>query len=115
MKVYVAGPMTGIANFNYPAFHAASAGLREQGHEVFSPAERDMERDGKDWGAEQTDGDLQAAKAKGFNRRKALGDDLAWICAEADAIAMLPGWEKSSGARAEKSAAEALGLDVILL
>jgi hypothetical protein len=115
MKVYLAGPMRGIPHFNYPAFHAAAAKLRTEGWEVFSPAERDIERDGKDWGAEGASGDLAEISAKGFDLRVALGDDLAWICAEADAVAMLPGWENSKGATAERATAIALGLQVIEL
>lgn len=115
VKIYLAGPMSGYPNFNFPAFHAAAAQLREQGHFVFNPAERDVERDGKDWGNEVASGDLAEAKAKGFDRRVALGDDLAFICAEADGLALLPGWEKSSGACAEHAAAFALGLEIIKL
>jgi hypothetical protein len=115
MKIYLAGPMRSIKNFNYPAFHAAAAKLRSDGHTVFSPAERDIERDGVDWGKTQADGNLQAAMSKGFSLRQALGDDLAWICAEADAVALLPGWENSKGTNAERATAIALGLEVIEL
>lgn len=116
MKIYVAGPMRGIPEFNFPAFNTAAAILRGKGHEVFNPAERDNERHGKDIsigniaGCEET-----AAKEHGFSLREALADDTDWICRHADAIALLPGWENSKGAKAELALSEALGHRVIYL
>lgn len=92
-KIYLAGPMRNIPEFNFPAFNAAAAKLRAEGHEVYNPAE---EEPGKSY-------------------REYLAADLAWICAEAEAIALLPGWEGSSGARAEFVTAHALGLKFICL
>lgn len=116
MRVYVAGPMRGIPEFNFPAFYAAAAKLRAEGHTVFSPAERDNERHGVDISKGNVAGDEEvAAKEHGFNLREALGEDLAWICAHADAVALLPGWGNSRGALAERAAAIALGLKVIEL
>lgn len=113
MKIYIAGPMRGVPLFNFPAFHAAAAKLREAGHEVFSPAEKDNERHGVDISAGNVAGcEDAAAKAHGFNLREALGADLAWICAEANAVALLPGWQTSKGARAEYHTALALSLQV---
>lgn len=113
MKIYVAGPMRGIPEFNFPAFHAATARLRAEGHEVFNPAERDIEHHGVDISKGNAAGceDL-AAKQHGFNLREALKDDLEFICLHADAVAVLPGWEKSKGAQAEVATAHALGLRV---
>ena len=115
MKLYLAGAMRGIPEFNFPAFHAAAARLRAEGHMVFSPAERDIERHGGvDISAGNVNGcEEQAAKAHGFDLRVALREDLAWICEHADGIAMLPGWENSKGATAERAAALALGLPVL--
>ena len=112
MKLYLAGPMRGYPHFNFPAFHRGAAKLRAEGHDVFNPAERDVERDGKDWSVEVPDGNIAAATEKGFSLRVALGEDLAWICSEAEGIALLPEWEHSKGARAEKATAEALGLHI---
>jgi hypothetical protein len=116
MKIYVAGPMRGIPEFNFPAFNGAAALLRAQGHTVFNPAEKDNERHGTDISKGNATGDeAQATKEHGFNLREALALDLDFICREADAIALLPGWERSKGATAEKATADALGLMVISL
>lgn len=111
MKLYLAGPMRGYPEFNFPAFHAAAAKLRAIGYEVFSPAEKDIERHGTDISAGNASGsEAEATKKHGFDLRVALGDDLAWICANADGIACLQGWAHSRGARAEVATARALGL-----
>ena len=117
MKIYLAGPMRGIPEFNFPAFHAAAAKLRANGHEVFSPAERDIERhNGVDISKGNATGDeALATKQHGFSLRVALCEDLAWICKHADAVALLPGWGASKGANAERAAALALELFVMEL
>ena len=33
-RIYIAGPMTGLPDFNYPAFNAAAARMRALGFEV---------------------------------------------------------------------------------
>ena len=38
-RVYIAGPMSGLPEFNYPAFHAAAEKLRGMGFHVENPAE----------------------------------------------------------------------------
>lgn len=117
MKIYIAGPMTGIPNFNFPAFNRAAAVLRAEGHSVFNPAERDIERHGGvDISFSNDTGDPEQAKRDfNFSLREALADDTAFICRDADAIAMLPGWENSKGARAEHALAFALGHTIIYL
>ena len=116
MKVYLAGPMRGIPNFNFPAFFEAEAQLVALGHTVFNPARRDNDVHGTDISKGNLTGDETiAAKDHGFNLRDALGADLSFICAEADAIALLPNWEKSKGANAEKATADALGLEILYL
>lgn len=115
MKVYLAGPMQGLPEFNFPAFHAFAAKLRADGFDVFSPAEKDIERTGKDISKGNATGCHVQAAADGFNLRDALADDTWFICKEADAVALLPGWENSKGAQAEWALARALGLVMIYL
>src|SRR5690242_9933428 len=115
LKVYLAGPMRGYPEFNFPAFHAAAAKLRAEGYEVFNPAEKDEEVYGTDFAERFPTGDLAAASAAGFDLRVALAEDLYWICRHADAIALLPGWQASKGACTEYSTAQALGLRAIFL
>lgn len=113
MKIYVAGPMRNYPEFNFPAFHAAAKRLRAEGHTVFSPAEKDEEIHGTDFSKSFKTGSLEAAESSGFSLRRALGDDLEWICKQADGVYLLKGWELSKGALAEKATAEALGLEVM--
>lgn len=116
MKIYLAGPMSNIPFFNFPAFHAYQAQLEAQGHEVFSPARQTNEQYRADVSAGNANGDeAQAAKDHGFDRRKAMAADMVWICGEADAIAMMPRWAESKGATAEYHCAVAIGLKVIWL
>lgn len=104
MIVYVAGPMTGIADFNFPAFDSAARVLESQGYTVLNPAQMD-----RDVGF-----DPSAGHASAEFLRDALRRDLAAICG-ADAIAMLPGWEHSGGAKIEWMLAAHLGLEIIYL
>ena len=116
MKIYLAGPMRGIPEFNFPAFYRAAAQLERNGHIVFNPAARDNEKYGADISKGNPEGrEDVAASQHGFSLREALGADLAWICAEADAVALLPDWRNSKGATAEYATAVALGLEVIEL
>lgn len=103
MKVYLAGPMRGHKNLNFPAFHFYAAQLRAEGHEVFSPAEKGLEKHAK---ANQ---DTLAF------RRAVFLLDTEWICNHAEAIAMMPHWARSAGAFAEWALANALGLRVMYL
>ena len=92
MRVYIAGPMTGLPEFNYPAFGDAATRWRAAGHDALSPAENfngDTTRDYREY----------------------IKADILML-ARADAIALLPGWEKSRGARFELHAAQMMGLAV---
>ena len=41
-RLYVAGPMTGLPDYNYPAFDGAAALLAERGYPVENPAENEQ-------------------------------------------------------------------------
>ena len=112
-RVYLAGPMTGYPEFNFPKFKTEAYKLRRKGFFVFSPAEKDVEVHGEAEWMKDPNGDTKEAEKKGFSLRDALCSDLTFICKEADAIAMLPGWERSRGAMAEHATAVALGLEVM--
>lgn len=92
MSVYVAGPMTGIAEHNYPAFAAVAAELRGMDVEVVSPHELH-------------DGDR--SRSHEYYMRRNLRAML-----ECDELVLLPGWINSAGARLEVEVAAACGLRI---
>lgn len=112
--------MQGLPEFNFPRFNAVTWALRKDGHTVFNPAERDIERHGGvDISKGNLSGTLATAKAThGFSLRTALKEDTAFICDNADLLVLLPGWEKSNGAQAEHRLAVALqseGMEIYYL
>ena len=101
MNIYIAGPMTGYADHNFPAFDAAQARFEAQGYRVLSPAQLD-----RAVGVFEDTVDLP----ENFLREAILRDVMTiFFCKE---IHMLRGWESSKGARAEKALAEWLGMKV---
>jgi hypothetical protein len=104
-KIYIAGPMTGYPEFNFPAFYAADEQLAAAGWHVFNPAAKDEEYD-LDPEAVAT-GDAQLAAKGGFDFRKAYLWDVSRII-EGDAIYMLKGWQFSPGAVGEHAVAVAM-------
>jgi len=91
MKLYLSGPMTGIPDHNFPAFHAAAAELRAAGYEVVNPAELGEHAD---WAwADYLKRDLR-------------------VLLDCDGIAMLAGWRDSRGALLEHHVAQQLGMVV---
>lgn len=98
MKLYLAGPMSGLPDFNYPVFNRYAQRLRDVGHEVFNPAEA---HDGE----------------TGLPLEKYFETDLPEVC-RAEAVAVLPGWRESRGAQIEVDLARHLGkgiYDAVLL
>jgi len=101
MKLYLAGPMTGYESFNFPEFHKQAAILRQQGHEVWSPAEHDIDVDG-------FDPDKDESKSMDYYMQR----DLPAVCA-ADAVAVLNGWERSDGACLEVYVGQYVGKPIL--
>lgn len=110
-KIYVSGPMRGKPYFNFPKFVAVATQLRAEGHEVFCPAESDLAEYGPKVCNSPT-GDLKDIADMHFSLRDALFRDCEYICKTADTVVLLPGWEASKGATAERALAVALGLTV---
>lgn len=92
--LYLAGPMTGVPDSNYPAFFEAAERLRCAGFTVLNPA--DAER------LNPTPGIPQSWE---WYMRHGLRTLL-----EADGIALLPGWTESRGTKLEVTVGEALGM-----
>jgi hypothetical protein len=118
-KCYIAGPMRGIPQANYPAFFFAEAQLQSRGWEVFNPARLDAldthDPVPVDLPAEELAAWITPERCRRFARRD-LGVLLNELKAEnGDAVIMLPGWENSKGACAERATAWWLGLEVLPL
>ena len=93
--LYVAGPMTGISEWNAPAFQKAQSSLMAQGWEVVTPLDL-VPVDHPDQIPAWEDclrHDLQAVL----------------LC---DGVALLPGWEQSRGASLEVRVANTVGIPV---
>jgi len=86
MKIYLSGPMRGKHDDNRAVFNRYAEQLKAEGHTVYNPA----------------------VEEAGLSRRDYFRGDMIWICDHAEAMAMIPGWEWSAGARAEHALAQAL-------
>ncbi|MDO9163564.1 MAG: DUF4406 domain-containing protein [Methylococcaceae bacterium] len=86
-RIYLAGPMSGLPEFNYPAFNEAAAQLRARGFIVENPAENQQPPCGS-W--------------EGY-MRLSLTQMLACDC-----VVLLPGYRASKGASVENLVASYL-------
>lgn len=108
MKVYLAGPMRGLPDWNRGAFEAAAQRWRDAGHHVLNP-----------WELAQTmgyvpdcPGGSEPGTAEGAaHLRHVMLSDVACIMT-CDGLALLPQWERSRGASVELALAQFLGLGV---
>lgn len=91
-RIYIAGPMTGLPDFNFPAFNAKAAELRAQSWHVENPADHGV--------------------VKGAAWEDYLAYDLTRL-GTCGAIYLLPGWDLSKGAVLEHHIAQVLGMEVL--
>lgn len=111
IKVYIAGPMESAGgNFNFPLFDAIAQVARNNGCEVFSPADY----------ARKLLGPLEdIKKMPKADLKKAvlnmLPREIDWICVHADYMLMLPGWAQSPGACIEHAVAVLKGIKIVEL
>lgn len=89
-KVFISGPMSGIKDYNKPAFDAAEKKLKEAGYAVFNPA----------WMIFDTNG---------WSHEDIMKIDLAAL-SQCKYIYMLDGWDKSKGSKQELAYAHAIGV-----
>lgn len=93
-KWYLAGPMSGIPECNYPAFDKTCKILRELGYNISSPHENFPVKDDSRW-------------------LECLRHDLRTVT-ECQGIILMEGWTKSRGARLELHIALSLEMPVML-
>lgn len=91
-RLYIAGPMTGLPAFNYPAFFAAAVSLSAVGYEVENPAQNDPQ---DSWESYMRLSIVQIAKS--------------------DGICTLPNWFMSRGATIEVELARQLAMPDLFL
>jgi Domain of unknown function (DUF4406)/Domain of unknown function (DUF6378) len=102
---YISGPMRGYPDHNYPAFFRAESELARflectlvpacgEGFEIINPA--------RNFGGDKT-----------REQKEYLKVDIVHVT-QCDFVVLLPGWEKSEGAKLEVAVAEATGAEFIL-
>jgi len=99
-RIYITGPMSGHPGFNYDAFDRAEEQLAESGQEPVSPAD-----------PTQLDQDDPDELAPGVSYEDCLAQAVEKLLS-ADAVALLPGWEDSHGARLEVALARRRGMEI---
>ena len=99
-RIYVAGPMTGLPDYNYPAFNEAEAYIKGLGYETENPASAPDVVNGFPY---------QGAPYEWYLRR-AVRQVL-----DCDMLVYLPGSENSKGAQLEMTIARALAMPIISL
>lgn len=102
-RVYLAGPISGVAMSNWAVFARAAAWLRGKGFVVINPCEMDC--------ANGYDPTRALSEQIGFALDEIMRADLqALIDPSIDGVVLLPGWRDSTGARTERFVADTCGI-----
>jgi hypothetical protein len=97
---YLAGPMTGIPQFNFPLFESEAKRLRAMGMDIISPHEQDSPAvQEAAWAS--PDGALHSGHIAGETWGDILARDVKLVADEVCGILVLPDWNRSRGARLE--------------
>lgn len=107
MRIYIAGPMTGKPDWNYPAFFEAEEWLGSIGIEAINPAKADGDT------LAEALGQAGAVDAPTKPWTEYLRQALVQV-AGADGMLLLPGWQESKGARLEVHVAKQLGMPLYI-
>lgn len=103
-RIYVAGPMRGYPDFNFPAFDAARDRLLGYGWRVISPADIDRQQDLCVIQPHHVYANRDTQVIIDLARNNPTGNN---------SLYMLRGWEKSKGASAEHALAKWLELQIV--
>ena len=94
---YLAGPMSGVPQFNFPLFGRVADDLRTLGYAIISPAELDDDETRRIALSSFDGGPEEKHESWGTY----LARDVKLIADMCKGIIFLPGWRKSRGARLE--------------
>ena len=108
-RVYLSGPVSNVPDYNRAAFDRAARALHDAGAHVYNPTSI-----------------TAAAVDQGWSHKACMARCLHELCECVqevgrhprpfyDAIALLPGWRDSEGARVEWTVAKAMGMQVFEL
>ncbi len=92
-RLYLSGPMSGIADHNFPAFNAEAERMRRMGFDVVNPVDINPEP-GATW-------------------HQCLRNDLAALLT-CDTLVLLDGWQQSAGAHLEMHVAHRIGMEIVI-
>ena len=93
--VYISGPMTGIKDFNLPAFDKAEKHLKSFGYNVINPADNQRKNPSDTW-------------------ENYMREAIKQVCL-CHIICFLPGWSDSKGALFEAKVAGIIGTEAKLI